>query len=84
MWRAEYQPIFLGLGGSAGVREFSGVPALAIGGSLVTLVLANWCWGGLCGAGFVGVSISGFEVWPCVCWAAKFFCNFFEGVWFVV
>ena len=66
------------------MREFSGVPALSIGGSCVTLVLANWFSGGLSAADFVGVSISGFGVWPCVCWAAKFFCNFFEGVWFVV
>jgi hypothetical protein len=64
------------VGGSAGVREFSGVPALAIGGICVTLVLANWFSGGLSAADFVGVLISGFGVLPCVYWAAEFFCHF--------
>jgi ABC-type Co2+ transport system permease subunit len=58
------------------VREFSGVQALGVGRSWVTLVLANCCSGGLCAADFVWVSISGFEVWHCVYWAAEFFCNF--------
>jgi hypothetical protein len=55
------------------VREFSGVQGLGVGGSWVNLVLANWCSAGLCAADFVWVSISGFEVWPCVYWAAEFF-----------